>query len=67
MVDGYTAVYGGEDLAEAGIDVGGNFLAEMANQSGTLAVIVIAGIVLAVIIGFIVKIFVLPKMFSKMK
>ena len=66
MPNGYTAVYGGEDLAEAGIDVGGNFLVELANQADTLAIIVIAGLVLTVVIGLILKIFVLPKMFTKL-
>lgn len=57
MADGYTPLYGGADLAEAGIDVGGNFLAALAGEAGTIAIVLVAIIVIAVIIILIKNVF----------
>lgn len=57
MADGYTAVYGGQDLAEAGVDVGGNFLVALAGESATLAIILVAILVIVLVIALLKNVF----------
>lgn len=57
LTDGYTPVYDGADLAEAGIDVAGNFLVALAGEASTIAVIIVAIIVISVVIALIKNVF----------
>lgn len=53
----YTSQYSGGDIASMGIDVGGAFLNELVNQAGTLAVIIIAIIVIALVVDLMTGVF----------
>ena len=53
----YTSEYSGSDLANMGIDVGGAFLNGLVNQAGTLVVIIIAIIVIALIVDLLTGVF----------
>lgn len=47
----YTPTYDANDIANASIDVAGNFIAALAAQAGTLATLVVIGAVIAVVSG----------------
>lgn len=62
----YTAQYTGNDLANMGIDVGGAFLNGLVAQAGTLAVVIIATIVLVVIVDLLTGVFGIVKFIKGM-